>query len=238
MTPDRSGPAPVRPDDLRETVARADHSIAFTIDSGGGWTTATVTCHATEEADCRRECAEGCEDYCLAPETHATRPTDYCNVVEWLHSDGAVDCYEGPEVEVRSGPIEAWWEHNHMVWRYAALPALRPTPDHAEEGRAACVMTHTEPFDFAQCETHDETFPLGKKCRFDGREPWEVYAEEADEQRQRAVVAEMALDELRALAAAPAVPGPGADETRRAGGALSCRAGIAAPAKSARYPSP
>jgi hypothetical protein len=57
-----------------------------------------------------------------------------------------------------------------------------------------CVMTHTPPMDFAQCETHDETFPLGQECRFKGREAWEVFAEEADEQRQRAVRAEMALE--------------------------------------------
>lgn len=57
-----------------------------------------------------------------------------------------------------------------------------------------CTMTHTPPFDFAQCETHDETFPLGGVCRFQGRHTWEVFADEADEQRQRAVMAEMALD--------------------------------------------
>ena len=59
---------------------------------------------------------------------------------------------------------------------------------------AACSMTRTDPFDFAQCETHDTTFPLGEKCKFDGREPWEVYADEADEQRRRAVMAEHRLD--------------------------------------------
>ena len=58
---------------------------------------------------------------------------------------------------------------------------LRPAP---------CSMTRTDPFDFAQCETHDTTFPLGETCKFDGKEPWEVYADEADEQRQRAVMAE------------------------------------------------
>ena len=48
---------------------------------------------------------------------------------------------------------------------------------------AACDMKCQEPYDFAWCETHDTTFPLGYKCKFDGREAWEVFAAEADEQR-------------------------------------------------------
>ena len=67
----------------------------------------------------------------------------------------------------------------------AEVDQLRPAP---------CNMTHTPPMDFAQCETHDETFPLGSTCRFHGREheTWLVYAEEADKQRLRAVTAEAA----------------------------------------------
>jgi hypothetical protein len=69
---------------------------------------------------------------------------------------------------------------------------------------APCRMTHTPPFDFAQCETHDTTFPLGDTCKFDGRDPFEVMADEAQEQRARAVRAEQALGEaldvLRTLA--------------------------------------
>ncbi|QYC53581.1 hypothetical protein SEA_NORVS_97 [Gordonia phage Norvs] len=60
-----------------------------------------------------------------------------------------------------------------------------------------CDMTHREPFDFAQCRTHDTTFPLGEKCKFDGREPWAVFADEADEQRQLKVRAELSLDRTR-----------------------------------------
>lgn len=56
-----------------------------------------------------------------------------------------------------------------------------------------CVMTHTPPMDFAQCETHDTTFPLGETCKFDGREPWQVFADEADEQRGLKVRAEQRL---------------------------------------------
>lgn len=60
-----------------------------------------------------------------------------------------------------------------------------------------CRMTHTAPFDFAQCETHDETFPIGGTCRFHGRDSVaEVYAEEADAQRRRAVLAEGEVERL------------------------------------------
>lgn len=61
---------------------------------------------------------------------------------------------------------------------------------------APCDMRCEEPYDFAWCETHDSTFPLGGKCRFNGREPWEVYAEEAQDQRRRAVTAEIRAEVL------------------------------------------
>jgi hypothetical protein len=31
---------------------------------------------------------------------------------------------------------------------------------------APCEMYHQEPFDFAWCETHDTTFPLGGVCKY------------------------------------------------------------------------
>lgn len=67
---------------------------------------------------------------------------------------------------------------------------------------AKCDMRHQPPMDFAWCETHDTTFPLGEKCKFDGREPWEVYAEEADEQRGLKVQAEMRAEEHELAASA------------------------------------
>ena len=73
--------------------------------------------------------------------------------------------------------------------------------ERAEQGDkpAPCVMTHTPPFDFAQCETHDETFPLGGACKWHGKESiYEVLEDETDEQRMRAVRAEHQLEILRA----------------------------------------
>ncbi|AMS02457.1 hypothetical protein SEA_LORDFARQUAAD_58 [Gordonia phage LordFarquaad] len=67
----------------------------------------------------------------------------------------------------------------------------------AEGEPAPCDMKQGAPYDFAWCETHDTTFALGEKCKFDGREPWEVFADEANEQRQLKVRAELSLDLTR-----------------------------------------
>lgn len=75
----------------------------------------------------------------------------------------------------------------------ARFPEITRTtvPDAATDKPDPCEMTHTPPFDFAQCETHDTTFPLGGKCKWHGRTSIvEVLQEEIDEQRARAVRAE------------------------------------------------
>lgn len=70
---------------------------------------------------------------------------------------------------------------------------------------APCVMTYTPPMDFAQCETHDETFPLGETCRFDGRDMVAVLFDAVDEQRGRAVRAMLELERLEQERTEPAV---------------------------------
>lgn len=79
-------------------------------------------------------------------------------------------------------------------WIAAALSGPLLALMAGNELAAECVMTRTPPFDFAQCETHDTTFALGATCKFQGRDAWEVFADEADEQRQRAVMAEDAVE--------------------------------------------
>lgn len=115
-----------------------------------------------------------------------------CTCTRWSRQCGTV---EGAETF-----REAHAEHVVEVLREAGLLA-EDTP--VVDG--TCVMTHEEPYDFATCETHDTTFALGAECKFNGREVWEVFAEEADEQRGLKVRAEMeaeesaiALDVLRA----------------------------------------
>jgi len=58
-----------------------------------------------------------------------------------------------------------------------------------------CEMTRTPPFDFAQCETHDTTFPLGGACKWHGKDSISaVLEDEADKQRVRAIRAEIERD--------------------------------------------
>lgn len=72
-----------------------------------------------------------------------------------------------------------------------------PSPSN---GQVACDLRCQEPFDFGWCETHDVTFPLGGTCRFNGRDAADVYAQEAAEQRVRAVRAEDAAQWWRDVA--------------------------------------
>lgn len=69
-------------------------------------------------------------------------------------------------------------------WR-SAITATVDTPD-------PCQMRHQPPMDFAYCETHDTTFPLGSVCEWDDvtsvtRHLYDL----VDQQRVRAVRAEM-----------------------------------------------
>lgn len=86
------------------------------------------------------------------------------------------------------GFTEARQATNDPADQYVALVL-----DEYRSAPETCEMVYEEPMDFAQCLTHDETFPLGEECRFNGKVMWEVFAEEADRQRQRAVMAEMSL---------------------------------------------
>jgi hypothetical protein len=73
----------------------------------------------------------------------------------------------------------------------------------AEDSTATrCVMTRTEPFDFAQCQTHDTTFALGEECKFNGKDVADVLQDEADEQRQAKVRAQHELEQSRLLVGA------------------------------------
>jgi hypothetical protein len=60
-------------------------------------------------------------------------------------------------------------------------------------------MVHQEPFDFAQCETHGTTFPLGGKCEWDDVKSIAGHlADKVDEQRARAAVAEVRAERAEA----------------------------------------
>ncbi|QWS68198.1 hypothetical protein SEA_VANLEE_81 [Gordonia phage VanLee] len=113
-----------------------------------------------------------------------TAPTTYEELCS-RHTDAAqaaVECWSPEEC-----PPEPTWEMVGLAHREVERVRAATAP-------APCDMTHQEPFDFAQCRTHDTTFALGETCKFHGREPWEVYAEEASAQRQLKVRAQLSLD--------------------------------------------
>lgn len=83
----------------------------------------------------------------------------------------------------------------HVRAELAQHGLLADQPTAAEEQPETCEMVHEEPYDFASCLTHDTTFALGDACKFNGRLMWEVYADEADEQRQLKVRAEMEAEQ-------------------------------------------
>jgi len=108
------------------------------------------------------------------------------------------ECTEHPgrENHCKSGWCGACWHCNE---RGVTVDEVQAYDEGVASGvrRASvpepCVMTHTPPDDFAECKTHDLTFPLGGTCKYDGRVPLEVAQDEADEQRMRAVRAEHEL---------------------------------------------
>jgi hypothetical protein len=81
-------------------------------------------------------------------------------------------------IDARDAEIERLREHSDV-----------PSP---------CDMKHQPPMDFAYCETHDTTFPLGGVCKWHGKTSVaEVLQAEVDEQRQLKVRAEMEIERLR-----------------------------------------
>lgn len=65
-----------------------------------------------------------------------------------------------------------------------------------------CAMKHDPPMDFAYCETHDTTFPLGAACMWHGKTSIaQVLEDKAEEQRTRAVLAEARADRAEAQVA-------------------------------------
>lgn len=85
----------------------------------------------------------------------------------------------------------------HVIAELAQHGLLADATTVAPERVETCRMEHEEPYDFAWCLTHDTTFPLGGACKFTGRVMWEVYADEADEQRSLKVRAEMDAEQAR-----------------------------------------
>lgn len=92
------------------------------------------------------------------------------------------------------------------------LLALLDAADERDRLTAAapCSETHTEPFDFAYCSTHDRTFALGDRCDYAGLSEVEYLEKQARGQRVRALRAEDERDRLAAaVERVRAIHGPG-----------------------------
>lgn len=105
----------------------SDHRISITID-GYGCITAEFFCDATPDADCRNSCDHpDCEEWCNGYDVHRpdwTQNLYGCNAVECLGESDWTETYDGPETEVRCGPIEVGAATcnaaDGYVWRYTA----------------------------------------------------------------------------------------------------------------------
>lgn len=106
-----------------------------------------------------------------------------CSCGHWNRQCGTVEGLESKRGDHLAHVVE--------VMRAAGLASR------AEDAVEVCHMVHTEPYDFASCETHDTTFALGETCKFDGQVMWHVYADEADDQRGLKMRAEMEAEDAR-----------------------------------------
>ena len=85
-------------------------------------------CEAGENADCRNHCDErGCRERCQSYDEH--RPTwvpnfnggggpPYCHYRVWMDEGTWDELYQGPETDVRPGPVTFQWEGDYYTWRY------------------------------------------------------------------------------------------------------------------------
>ena len=85
------------------------------------------------EWKCEADATADCKTYCPAPECQDEACVDYdrhrqhwvpfddggCSALVWLEEGGTWDeMYEGPDVDVHSGPIVLNWEGDGYSWRY------------------------------------------------------------------------------------------------------------------------
>jgi hypothetical protein len=98
------------------------HAIEVKIRSGGV-VEANIVCSAPEGANCRKACVNECGEYCgCSPELRVDGGE--CLQRLWItEGDPVLDLYDGPEAELRSGPIAVAWDRSidGYVWRYAPL---------------------------------------------------------------------------------------------------------------------
>lgn len=83
----------------------------------GEYLDGTVTCHATEGADCRLSCTADCEEWELVDHEHELADAGRCLVIEWIENTGVTECHTGRHAPV-DGFIEAEFDGDGYTWTY------------------------------------------------------------------------------------------------------------------------
>ena len=94
------------------------HSVVWII--ADGWIKGTVTCHATEGADCRLICPQQCEAWTITDHKHELIDNGKCSFVEWMENmDDVAECHVGNDHALVDGFITPEFDGDHYVWSYS-----------------------------------------------------------------------------------------------------------------------
>ena len=86
------------------------HSVTLVMDEGR--LSARWECHASEGADCRLTCLEGCESWSFTDHEHKLEDSGECNVVTWLENLDLEESHVGMQV-IYQGPFEYEWDDGY-----------------------------------------------------------------------------------------------------------------------------
>lgn len=103
-------------------LLRGPHAHSVTWRIIDDWIEGRVTCHATEGADCRVQCLDGCESWSAVDHEHPLVDQGTCNFVEWMEAaDSVTEAHVGDHALV-DGFIDPEWDDDHYVWSYVEGP--------------------------------------------------------------------------------------------------------------------
>lgn len=105
--------------EAENSILRGKHAHSVALELHDDWLTGTVTCHATEGADCRLMCMDGCESWSLTDHEHPLVDQGKCNFVEWVEAAGELLEYHVGSHAPVDGFIEIEWDDDHYVWSYS-----------------------------------------------------------------------------------------------------------------------
>lgn len=111
------------------------HAVHLTL--SGDDVSGTLTCNAPEGAPCRLGCPEGtCEFWSQTKGCQHGHIVDSgkCLAAEWAAATGILIQHGGTEpAEIRSGPVEIWWEDPDVGWLWS-YPEAKPANAYSATG--------------------------------------------------------------------------------------------------------